>query len=127
MKAIVIEPVCPLMSRPQLQCERADEVLAGMVVELLEEAKPGWYLARAPYRYEGYLQAEHVLIGEHLVRRWTERPKQVVLKGICDVLSGPAVACFPLATLTRGALLSPVGTPNADGWLRVELPDGREG
>ena len=47
MKAIVIEPVCPLMSRPQLQCERADEVLAGMVVELLEEAKPGWYLARA--------------------------------------------------------------------------------
>ena len=29
MKAIVIEPVCPLMSRPQLHCERADEVLAG--------------------------------------------------------------------------------------------------
>lgn len=127
MKAIVIEPVCPLMSRPQLQCERADEVLSGMVVELLEEVKPGWYLARTPYRYEGYLQAEHVLTGDHLVRRWTERPKQVVLKGICDVLSGPAVACFPLVTLTRGAILSPAGTPNDDGWLRVELPDGREG
>ena len=127
MKAIVIEPVCPLMSRPQLHCERADEVLAGMVVDLLEEVKPGWYLARAPYRYEGYLQAQHVLTGDHLVRRWTERPKRVVLKGICDVLSGPAVACFPLATLTRGAILSPAGTPNADGWLRVELPDGREG
>ena len=91
MKAIVIEPVCPLMTRPQLHCERADEVLAGMVVDLLEEVKPGWYLARAPYRYEGYLQAQHVLTGDHLVRRWTERPKRVVLKGICDVLSGPAV------------------------------------
>ena len=69
MKAIVIEPVCPLMTRPQLHCERADEVLAGMVVDLLEEVRPGWYLARAPYRYEGYLQAEHVLTGDHLVHR----------------------------------------------------------
>ena len=127
MNAIVIEPICPLMSRPQLQCERADEVLAGMVVELLEEVRPGWYLARAPYRYEGYLRAEHVLTGDHLVRRWTQRPKRVVLRGVCDVLSGPAVACFPLATLTRGALVSPAGAPNADGWLRVELPDGRQG
>ena len=127
MKAIVTAPVCPLMSRPQIQCELADEVLSGMVVDLLEEVRPGWYLASAPYRYTGYLQAGHVLSGDHLAARWAARPKQVVTKGICDVLSGPAVTCFPLTTLTRGALISPVGEPNADGWVRVELGDGREG
>ncbi len=127
MHAIVTQPICPLMSRPARQCERADEALAGMVVEVLEETVPGWYQVRTPYRYEGYAPAEALLFGESYVRRWMGLPKRVVLKGICDVLSGPAVACFPLATLTRGAILSPVGEPNADGWQRVELPDGREG
>ena len=53
MYALVRSPICPLMSRPSSQCELADEVLHGMTVEVLEEALPGWYRVRAPYRYEG--------------------------------------------------------------------------
>ena len=51
----------------------------------------------------------------------------MVCKAICDVLSGPAVEFWPLVTLTRGALVSPVGAPDEKGWQRVVLPDGREG
>ena len=43
------------------------------------------------------------------------------------MLSGPAVEFWPLVSLTRGALVSPVGAPDGQGWQRVVLPDGREG
>ena len=127
MRALVNRPICPLMTRPSRQCERGDEALSGMVLDLLEETLPCWYRVRTPYRYEGYVSAEDLLLGEAHAARWAAQPKQVVLKGLCDVLSGPAVACFPLTTLTRGALVAPVGEPDEKGWQQVELPDGREG
>ena len=127
MKALINAPICPLMTRPSRQCELGDEALFGMAVEGLEETLPGWYRVRTPYRYEDYAPADCLLFGEHNVQRWLSLPKRVVLKSICDVLSGPAVACFPLVTLTRGALVAPVREPDEKGWVRVELPDGREG
>ena len=127
MKALINAPICPLMTRPSRQCELGDEALFGMAVEVLEETLPGWYRVRTPYRYEDYAPADCLLFGEHNVQRWLSLPKRVVLKSICDVLSGPAVTCFPLVTLTRGALVAPVREPDEKGWIRVELPDGREG
>lgn len=127
MRALVNRPICPLMTRPSRQCERGDEALSGMALDILEESLPGWYRVRTHYRYEGYAPAEDLLLGEAHVARWASLPKRVVLQGLCDVLSGPAVACFPLATLTRGALVAPVGEPDEKGWQHVELPDGREG
>ena len=91
MRALVNRPICPLMTRPSRQCERGDEALSGMVLDLLEETLPGWYRVRTPYRYEGYAPAEDLLLGEAHAARWAALPKQVVLKGLCDVLSGPAV------------------------------------
>ena len=127
MKAIVTSPICPLMTRPSHQCRRGDEALFGMTLEVLEATRTGWYQVEAPYRYGGYAPAECLLFGDSGVRRWADLPKQVVCKAICDVLSGPAVEFWPLVTLTRGALVSPVGAPDEKGWQRVVLPDGREG
>lgn len=127
MKAIVTSPICPLMTRPSHQCRRGDEALFGMTLEVLEDTRTGWYQVEAPYRYGGYAPADCLLFGDSGVRRWADLPKQVVCKAICDVLSGPAVEFWPLVTLTRGALVSPVGAPDEKGWQRVVLPDGREG
>lgn len=127
MKALVTAPILPLMTRPSRQCERGDEVLFGMTVEVLEDTRAGWYLVEAPYRYTGYAPGDGLLFGESSAGRWAALPKQVVLRGICDVLSAPEVESWPLVTLPRGALLSPRGEPNEKGWQRVVLPDGREG
>lgn len=127
MKAIVTAPVCPLMTSPCCQCERADEAIFGMIVSVLEDTHTGWYRVETSYRYTGYAPACALLFGESNVDRWSALPKQVVLKGICDVLSGPKVQCWTLATLPRGALLSPIGMPDEAGWQKVCLPDGREG
>ena len=54
MRAVVTASICPLMSGPSLQCERADEALGGMIVEVLEDTGTGWRLVRTHYGYTGY-------------------------------------------------------------------------
>lgn len=127
MNAVVTSPVCPLMLRPSRQCERADEALYGMVVEILNEAAPGWYQVKTHYRYTGYAAAEDLLPGDGNAARWGALPKRVVLRGVCDVQAAPDVQSWAMVTLTRGALVSPVEAPDGDGWQKVSLPDGREG
>ena len=127
MKAVITSPICPLMARPSRQCERADEALYGWVLDLLEPAAPGFFRVRTHYRYEGYAPEDCILVSDSNAARWSALPKRVVLRGICDIQAAPSVQSWALVTLTRGALVSPVGEPDADGWQKVSLPDGREG
>lgn len=125
MNAVVNAPVCPLMTQPRPDCELADEALFGMTVDVLEQAAPEYWRVRTHYRYEGYAPVRCLLpdAGED----WARLQKKVVLhKNICDVMAGPKVQSWPLATLPRGALVSPVGEPE-DGWQEAVLPDGRRG
>ena len=126
MRAVVTAAVCPLMSGPSCRCGRADEALGGMVVEVLEDTGTGWRLVRTHYGYTGYAPEECLLFGEETAVRWAEREKQVVLRGLCDVLSAPEVAAWPVASLVRGDLVAPAGEAR-DGWQRVLLPGGQEG
>lgn len=127
MKAIVNTPICPLMLRPSHQCERADEALFGMIVDVLEESHTGWYQVETHYRYQGYAPADDLLFGDSNVSRWLDCPKVVVLKNSCDIQAAPNVQSWALVSVNRGALLSPVGEPSESGWQKVSLPDGREG
>jgi hypothetical protein len=125
MKAIVNKTVCMLHTRPTRQSSLTDEVLYGMVVELLEEAVPGWYRVRTHYRYEGYAAAEDLL--QENTEYWEQVPKIMVLnKNHCDVLSEPKVQGYPMQHLTRGSLVLPEGE-ETDGWQKVRLADGRTG
>jgi hypothetical protein len=125
MKAIVNKTVCMLHSHPTRESSLADEVLYGMVVELLEEPVPGWYRVRTHYRYEGFAAAEDLL--RENAEDWEQAPKIMVLnKNHCDVLSEPKVQGYPMQHLTRGSLVIPEGE-DADGWQKVRLADGRTG
>lgn len=125
MKAIVNKAVCMLHSRPCRESSLADEVLYGMVVELLEEATPGWYRVRTHYRYEGFAAAEDLLTEN--VDFWEQQPKLMVLnKNNCDVLSEAKVQGYPMQELVRGALVIPEDEAK-DGWQKVRLADGRTG
>ena len=125
MKAIVNKTVCMLHTRPTRESSLTDEVLYGMVVELLEEAAPGWFRVRTHYRYEGFAPAEDLLVDN--VESWERQPKLLVRnKNNCDVLSEAKVQGYPMQSLTRGALVVPVGEKK-DGWQQVRLADGRTG
>lgn len=127
MKAIVKSPVCPLMSQPRRDCERADEALFGMAVDVLERTTPGYCKVRTHYRYEGYACVDDLLLSDGAAARWAGLPKKIVLhKNVCDVMAEPRVQSWQLLTLPRGAVVSPAGEPE-NGWQRVTLPDGGEG
>lgn len=127
MRAIIKSPVCPLLTQPCRDCERADEALFGMAVEVLEQATPDYYKVRTHYRYEGYAWMGDLILSDETAKWWAGLPKKVVLhKNVCDVMAGPKVQSWPLVTLPRGAVVSPVGEPE-NSWQCVVLPDGREG
>lgn len=127
MKALVHSPICPLKLRPHMQSELADEVLYGSTVDVLEDTGTGWYRIRTPYRYEGYAPAQALLFGERNITHWEALPKFTVYQSVCDILSAPRVEGWCVETLTRGALVSPIGTPDERGWQHIALCDGREG
>lgn len=127
MKAIVNVSVCKMYDAPTRETTVVDEVLYGMVVEILDEPIPGWLSIRTHYRYEGIVAAEDLLIDEETAESWEAMPKLVVLnKNHCDVLSRPKVQGWHLKNLTRGCLVSPVGEPE-EGYQKVQLADGRQG
>lgn len=135
MKAVVNAPICPLMSQPRHDCERADEALFGMVVDVLEQTTPGYWKVRTHYRYEGYAPVQALVIGDQAAQDWAALPKKVVLhKNFCDVLSQPKYQAWPLVTLPMGAVVAVTGEPETDpetgspnGWQEVALPDGSTG
>ena len=125
MKAIVNAAVCPLKAEPKWESTLADEVLYGMVVDILEEAAPGWVKVRTHYRYEGYAPIEQLIVGDEAARAWEALPKRVVRnKNCCDALSIPKVQGCILQSVTRGAVLG-VGGEAENGWQKVVLADGR--
>ena len=127
MKAIVNVAVCPMYSTPGRENTVEDEVLYGMVVEILEEVEPGWLKIRTHYRYEGIVSADDLIVDEETAEEWESLPKLVVRnKNCCDVLSRPKVQGWHLQNLTRGCLVSPVGEREG-GYQKVRLADGREG
>ena len=127
MKAIVNVSVCPLQSQPTNESTVVDEVLYGMVVDILDEPAPGWYKIRTHYRYEGIVSASNLLIGDEQAALWSSLPKQIVRnKNFCDVLSAPKVQGWHLQSLARGCVVSPVGEAE-NGWQKVQLADGRTG
>ena len=127
MKAIVNVAVCPMYNAPSRENTVEDEVLYGMVVEILDEVEPGWLKIRTHYRYEGIVSADDLIVDEETAETWEALPKLVVRnKNCCDVLSRPKVQGWHLQHLTRGCLISPVGEKE-EGYQKVRLADGREG
>ena len=123
-QAVVMTPICPLMSAPSLQCERADEALFGWPLALLDTPAPGWLRVRTHYGYTGYAPADCVA-GGPAVQAWLSQPKRLIRRSWADVLAAPRVESWPLVTLPRGAMLAVL--EDQEGWRKVILPDGRAG
>ncbi len=127
MYAVVSSPVCPLYLRPDDRCELADEALLGWRVEILDEPAPGWFQVRTDYGYTGCAPACALTAGDGDADRWEALKRRTVLRGLCSVRSEPRVQSWQVCRLVRGAAVAVHGEPDADGWQRVSLPDGREG
>ena len=127
MEAIVNVPVCGLYKEPTEKSTLEDEVLYGMVVEILDETVPGWFQIRTHYGYEGYVGMDALLIDEDTVSLWCAMPKKVVrYKNFADVLSVPKVQAYQEMLLPKGAVVRTLAEPE-NGWQEILLADGEIG
>ena len=116
-------PLCPLYQAPEPLSQRVDEVLSGWPVTMLREVSEDWCLVRTHYGYEGYARRTHLTAPPP---GWEVRPLQAVQGFFADVTAAPQVEAPVLATLPRGALVTPRGSAE-EGWQSVLLSDGRQG
>nr|WP_300768501.1 C40 family peptidase [uncultured Acetatifactor sp.] len=136
MKAIAGKAIVPLRERPTSGTALDDELLYGMVVEVLEEAADEeegeavpWVSVRTPYRYTGYCKKEDLILDQARVAAWEAGELCVVMQGFADVLDEPRVQGVCLESLARGGRLlahREEATEEA-GWVCVELADGGRG
>lgn len=134
MRAIAAKTVVSLRDKPSEQVSLDDELLYGMTLEILEEVSDAdgkeipWVHIRTAYRYEAYCKKEELLIDEDRAKTWDSNGLCVVMQPYADVLSEPRVQGVCLESVTRGGRLRMVGeAPGHEGWMEVELTDGRRG
>lgn len=135
MRGIAGRTIVPLRERPFAGTTLDDELLYGMTAEVLAEVpdeqageREPWLRVRTSYRYEGYCRKGDVLLDAERVKVWESGKLCTVMQPYADVLTEPRVQGVCMESVTRGGRLMAHGAAEAgDGWVRVELADGRQG
>lgn len=87
-----------------------------------------WVRIRTEYRYEAYCKKEDLLTDEGRVNRWEHGDIRTVMRPYVDVLSEPKVQGLCMESVPMGGRLLLIGQmPEHEGWVEVELADGRKG
>ncbi|SOC36458.1 C40 family peptidase [Ureibacillus acetophenoni] len=128
MKAIVNNKIVNLHAKPDTTSELIDEVLYGMVVDVLEFCDESWVRIQTTYRYEGYCLKEKLLIDEEKSLKWQEEAKNVIIQNFSDILAGPKIQSTKIATLVKGSFVTIVEDSELDQeWAKVKLASGEVG
>ena len=133
-KGIAARDLVSLREKPSERVCLDDELLYGMTAEILEEVPDAdgnaieWVRIRTEYQYEAYCRRSDLLTEKDRLVRWEQGGFCVVMQSYADVLSEPKVQGICLASVPRGGRLIRIGEmPGHEGWIQVELADGRKG
>jgi len=125
IKAIIRTAVAPLFPEPAENRPLSDEVLHGMVVDVLESRGDGWLYVETPYKYRGYARERHFVFGG--AEEWEDGDIWVVIGSFADVLSEPGVKSVVIKNLTRSCAVKMIGDKAEGAYARIGLADGRSG
>ena len=121
---ICARPITQLWNKPEA-LEASDELLCGWIYAGLEE-KNGFLRVRTHYGYEGWMDAKDF---RPIPERYEDRKRlYTVSTHMADVLAEPRVQGRRMNTLFAGSLIeTSEESCTEDDWIKVMLPDGREG
>ena len=134
-KAIVTARIAPIYAQTNMHAPLTDEVLHGMVIDVLEDENQAYCYIRTHYGYEGFVHRRDLLINDVRAAEWVEAEKYVIYHAAVDVLDAPKVQAERIGLLTRGCAIiaqqdpfgeSPEET-EMDGWSSVCLANGQPG
>ena len=124
-RAIVLKNVASVNLIPNFNSEIADEVVHGMVLEILDKKDDPWYKIRTQYDYFGYVNKNDLVINSNEASRW-QNEDYAIGRLIVDVMAEAKYGSRVAATLVRGCLVKQTGI--LDGkWEKIGLADGSWG
>ncbi|HTX19436.1 MAG TPA: NlpC/P60 family protein [Bacteroidota bacterium] len=122
---IVDVSVANMRRDPDESTELVSQALLGTPVKLLRESGE-WSYVQTPDRYLGWMRMESfVLCTRAELDAWITSPREIVLSTYGAVRVEPRSSSTPVTDVVAGALLRTSGSTG--GWMRVSLPDGRQG
>lgn len=128
MKAIVNKMIGALKATPMNDAELVDEVLYGMLVDIVNDIDDEWLLVKTHYHYEGYMEKKALILENSKVEKWQSNWNTVIAQSFADILAKPKIQSHIITTLTRGANVITTGNQSENGgWREVELASGEIG
>lgn len=124
-RAVVLKNIASVNLMPDSDSELADEVLHGMVLEIVEKINDPWYKIRTQYDYYGYVHKKDLMLDNAAASKW-QSGNYVIWKLITDVMAEPKYGSRIAATLVRGCLIKYTGVFE-DKWEKIGLADGSWG
>jgi beta-lactamase class A len=124
-RAVVLKNVSSVKLTPDFDSELADELLHGMVVEIVDKGDYPWYKIRTQYGYYGYVNTIDLVIDDNQASNW-QNENYVIVRLIVDVMAEAKYGSRVAATLTRGCLVKYTGVFD-NKWEKIGLADGSFG
>jgi beta-lactamase class A len=124
-RGVVIKNVASLKVNPSEKSEVSDEVLHGMVIDILSQEDKDWFHIRTHYDYYGYMHRKHIIINNNSAKNW-QKEEYILWQKIVYVMSEPNYRSSVIEMLTRGSIVKYTGTVEGN-WEMIGLADERFG
>lgn len=122
--AVVLKNVSSVNLKPNIDSELSDEVLHGMVVEIIDKREDPWYKIKTVYGYYGYVNKGDLLIVSNDCSWHNEN--YAIWRLTVDVMAEAKYGSRVASTLVRGCLVKYTGVFE-DKWEKIGLADGSYG
>jgi len=122
---IIVLSVANVHRKPRKQEELLTQVLMGTIVKLLKKEN-GFFFIQTPDQYLGWLDTASVFVPSQAgANAWNAASKVIVTKFIGEVYASSNISSAIVCEISEGCILKSNGKKN--GWIAVELADGRNG
>ena len=121
---VVTVSTAPLRRGPDVDQEMTNQGIMGEPVTILKEMGLFTYIQLSD-GYVGYMMGAVAAMTAGEFQAWQRRPKLVYLRKWGEIRSEKNNSSYPVADIVLGARVAMVKKEGK--WLRVALPDGREG
>ncbi len=124
--AVANKNIVPVRRDPDEKSEYIDELLLGMVVEILWEDKNDFLFINTKYNYKGYVNKKDLIVDETSVNNWIDKSNIIVIGSYIDITQGTAYNTPVILSAVRGSHLISCNEEISKR-TKVMLPDGRVG
>ena len=124
-RAVVLKNVAAVRLMPDYNSELSDEVLHGMVLEIIDKENDPWYKIITQYHYDGYVNKNDLIVDNMEASSWLNE-NYAIWRLTVDVMTEAKYGSRVAATLTRGCLIKHTGILD-NKWEKIGLADGRFG